>query len=66
MYTECRHIMPSGKKWESPALRGMPYCYFHGRAHRKPLKPLAGEEKPLEIPLLEDHWAVQIAISQVP
>jgi hypothetical protein len=57
--------MPSGKKCESPALRGMPYCYFHARANRKPPKTRSGEEEPIEIPLLEDHWAVQIAISQV-
>ena len=65
MYNECRHIKPSGAKCESPALRDMPYCYFHSRANRKPPARPKGEEEPLEIPLLEDHWAVQIALSQV-
>jgi hypothetical protein len=65
MYNECRHVKPSGEKCQSPALRNMPYCYFHARANRKPPRKLTGEEEPLEIPLLEDHWAVQIALSQV-
>ena len=65
MYNECRHIKPSGAKCESPALRDMPYCYFHSRANRKPPARPKGEEQPLEIPLLEDHWAVQIALTQV-
>lgn len=65
VYKECRHIMPSGEKCQSPALRGMPYCYFHARANRRPQKKLTGELEPLEISLLEDHWAIQIALTQV-
>ena len=33
MHSECRHIMPSGKKCRGAALRGTPYCYFHNRLY---------------------------------
>ena len=36
MFNLCRHIMPSGAKCHTPALRGKPYCYYHTRLHRFP------------------------------
>jgi len=31
MYTNCRHILPSGLQCQSPAMRGSAFCYYHGR-----------------------------------
>lgn len=64
MYNECRHIMPSGKKCHSPALREKPYCYYHTNLHRlgDPSKPAAKE---LPVPAIEDANGIQIALTQV-
>jgi hypothetical protein len=68
MYMECRHIKPNGAKCHAPALRGMPYCYFHKRLHRhivpEPERPREGYET-LELGILEDRCAVQLALSKV-
>jgi hypothetical protein len=66
MFQECRHIMPSGARCHSPALRGKPYCYFHARLHNlvvQPAKP--GKEAEVEIDPLEDMSAVQLTITRV-
>ena len=65
MYNECRHIMPSGKRCKSPALRDLPYCYFHNSLHRSREAPRGSENEPLDLPVLEDASAIQIALSQV-
>ena len=39
MYQICRHIMPNGFRCHSPALRGMPFYYFHARLHRLACAP---------------------------
>lgn len=31
MFTNCGHIMPTGRRCQSPAMRGSAFCYFHGR-----------------------------------
>jgi hypothetical protein len=40
MCQECRHIMPGGAKWHSPAMRGMTNRYFHApvKSFRNDLK----------------------------
>ena len=65
MSQECRHIMPSGARCESPALRDKPYCYFHTRLHRFTAAPPIGVMDNIRIPVLEDRSAIQIAIAQV-
>lgn len=75
MYQECRHIKTSGKKCGAAALRGKPYCYFHARYRSRygrnsgakslstssPLSPIPA----LDLPLLEDRSAVQLALTDV-
>ena len=65
MHSECRHIMPSGKKCRAAALRGTPYCYFHTRVHHfgKPKPEL--KNAPLKLPVLEDRSAIQLALAQI-
>lgn len=64
MFNECRHIMPSGAKCKSPALKNQSFCYFHAR-----LRPAASTrpvgQPPLDLPPLEDPQGIQIALSQV-
>jgi len=65
MYQECSHIMPSGAKCHSPALRGKAYCYFHVPGRRNAQGQRRPRNKPLQIPALVDRGAIQTALSQV-
>jgi hypothetical protein len=65
MYQECRHIKTNGHRCASPALRGMPYCYFHARFHRRHSALGAPAHEPAELPVMEDRSGIQLAISQV-
>ena len=65
MYQECRHIMPTGAKCHSPAMRGMAYCYFHRPGRRPALGQSQARKRPLKLPPLTDRYGVQVAISQV-
>lgn len=64
MYNECRHIMPSGKKCHSPALRDKAFCYYHTNLHRLS-DPGSREAKELPVPAIEDASGIQIALTQV-
>ncbi|MBX6360423.1 MAG: hypothetical protein IRZ03_10150, partial [Acidobacterium ailaaui] len=62
MYHECRHILPNGKRCQSPALRNHDFCYFHS-VHR--VRPDAEVTSDLQLPPLEDPDAIQLALSQL-
>jgi len=72
-YMECRHIKSNGCKCEAPALRGMPYCYFHARLHRalrnqkaeSASVPAPIPDAVLDLPAVEDRTAIQLALTQV-
>lgn len=66
MYNECRHVMPSGNRCQSPALRGTPYCYFHTNLHR--CTSPSGDrviKEPLHTISIEDIGGIQLALTQV-
>lgn len=63
VYNECRHIMPSGKKCHSPALRNKAYCYYHDALHRAGHASVTGKAEPM--PAIEDASGIQIALTQV-
>lgn len=65
MYPECRHILPTGAKCHSPAMRGMAYCYFHTPGRRSAQALGRAHKKPLKLPALDDRAAIQIAVTQV-
>jgi hypothetical protein len=65
MYKECRHIMPDGSKCESPALKDMPYCYYHDRLHRSGSRQKSSAKNGIELQPLEDRSSIQLAISRV-
>ena len=65
MYQECRHIMPSGLKCHSPALRNEFFCYYHINLRRSTAPKGVFDDQSLKLPSLEDSSAVQIALTQV-
>ncbi len=65
MYQICRHIMSSGARCASPSLQGTPYCYYHTRQHKVVKTRPAPADGQLQLPILEDRSAVQLALSQV-
>ena len=68
MYIECRHIFPSGKKCQSPALTEKDFCYFHhNKRNQQPRSPKSGEPSTLihHLPQLEDVDTIMTALSDV-
>ena len=57
--------MPNGKKCRAAALRNLPYCYFHTRAHRLTGSKSKSKGQPLKFPVLEDRSAIQLALAQI-
>jgi hypothetical protein len=64
MYNECRHIKSNGTKCRSHALTDKPFCYFHTRLHFLTSKKSTPFDS-VELPVLEDRSAIQLALSQV-
>jgi hypothetical protein len=68
MYIECRHIFPSGKKCQSPALTEKDFCYFHhNKRNQKTPSRKSGEPSTLvhHLPQLEDVDTILTALSDV-
>lgn len=65
MYSECRHILPSGRKCHSPALKGQVVCYFHHRLESVRLDGTRADKEPLKLPSLEDARGIQMALTQI-
>jgi hypothetical protein len=65
MFQECRHIMPSGLRCHSPALRDEFFCYYHSSLQRSTAPKGKFDDQSLQLPTLEDSSAVQIALTQV-
>jgi hypothetical protein len=60
--TNCTHIMVSGLRCGSPALRGEQFCYFHQRM----LRAVKGPDSRLHhVALLENEEAIQASIMEV-
>jgi hypothetical protein len=64
MFNECRHIMPSGTRCKSPALKDKSFCYYHWRL-RGVGSAKARPKKSLPLPSLEDPQGIQIALTQI-
>ncbi len=62
----CNHMKANGVWCGSPALRGHSYCHFHHqwRETKPNLKPEA-QPPAVELPLLEDANAIQVALQRV-
>ena len=64
MFKECRHILPSGAKCKSPALKDKAFCYYHWR-DRKAGPKKGRPPKPLPRPSIEDPQGIQMALTQI-
>jgi hypothetical protein len=65
MFMECRHILTTGRKCKSPALRNQAFCYFHSGLRRYPSARVSSRQKPLCLPSLENTASIQHAITDV-
>ncbi len=63
----CRHIKANGLQCGSPALSRAHFCYFHQRWRetRPNGRRVAAASPLLDLPLLEDANAIQVALQQV-
>ena len=65
----CRHVHANGALCKSPPLRGRDYCHFHldqiGRQLRAARSRARHLPSRLKLPLLEDPFAVQVALMQM-
>lgn len=69
----CQYIKVNGTQCGSPAMRRNRFCFFHKRWHEQRVTlsspgsmPRKGRSKPaLDLPVLEDADAVQVALMQV-
>jgi hypothetical protein len=63
----CQHIKLNGVRCGSPALRERRYCFFHHRMHdlRRIRRKRETPQTVVDLPVLEDANAVQIAVQEV-
>lgn len=64
---ECAHVKADGNTCRSAALRDHDFCYFHlaARDRIRRQRVAAHRKLPLQIPILEDHETIQLAITDV-
>lgn len=54
----CQHAKANNQPCGSPAMKSRRYCYFHDQAR-------ARSKKQIRLPVLEDHRAIQMAITRI-
>jgi hypothetical protein len=64
IFSNCRHIMPTGATCQSPAMRESAYCYFHARLHQNSRRRNASR-KPIQVPDLTSEKAIQASLTTV-
>ena len=66
---QCRHILASGLRCGSPALKAENFCYYHHTTRRPLSRPEVqerrGHQSTFALPSLEDRTAVQLALGEV-
>jgi len=64
-YELCRHIRTSGHRCHSPAIRDSFWCFYHAKLHsrHRDIRSAANTPCPIHLPALEDHDAIQVALS---
>ena len=63
MFQTCHHVMPSGLRCQSPAMRGTAFCYFHARRASPPRSSPA--ETRIELPAILDRKGIAQALREV-
>ena len=72
-FKTCRHLMPTGRTCQSPAVRGSAYCYFHGPQKRatRTARPTESEieiqaiSEPSDIPLVGNQILQAMAAKRI-
>ena len=62
---QCRHILASGRRCQSPSLRGENLCYFHHRSRVAHVQPAPPHPESFQLPPIEDRASIQLALNQV-
>ena len=65
MYSECRHVLPSGRKCTHELLQNSTFCYKHRYLHELMFAPPARPGTPFRMPLLEDADGCMMGLQQV-
>lgn len=65
MPATCRHLMPSGLRCQSPAMRGGAFCYQHGRRIPPVGSGASTSETRIDIPAVLDDAGITHALTQV-
>jgi len=65
VYNECRHIMPSGARCKSPALRESAFCYYHVNLRRTITPKTTVDHMFVKLPSLEGSEGIQLALMEV-
>jgi hypothetical protein len=60
----CHHTMPNGRRCHAIPLRGMAYCYYHQKLHKR-MNASKYAHPRLELPSIETRTGVQSAIEVV-
>jgi hypothetical protein len=63
--TICRHLMPTGRRCGSPAVRDKAFCFYHGLDRRHPrTRPTRPRPAPaIVLPALDNRASIQESIS---
>ena len=61
---ECRHIMPSGRNCQSPAITGSVYCCHHGLQNTRSSRIRAGDQA-FELPVIAEPSDIVGAINHI-
>lgn len=66
-FQECQHVLSDGDTCRAPRLRHEQFCYFHvaTRDRVKRQQRAAARRLPLQVPVLEDPWTVQLALGDI-
>jgi hypothetical protein len=56
----CRHIMPTGRNCQSPAMRGSAYCYFHHGPQKSARRKSKSMDATLELEPISDPAGVSL------
>src|SRR6185369_16077796 len=64
MFIECRHVLPSGERCKSRALRSDPFCYFHRNLRERIDGPPPRQGAAFIFPNIEDTRGILLATIQ--
>lgn len=53
----CRHLMPTGRNCQSPAMKTSAYCYYHARLHNRTGGAPRRKNTP-QLPVLDSREAI--------